>query len=70
MGRPPILIRLMVKSKDDERFGMPKVFTMIPEAADYLGLSTRGIRKTYHSKKTSMTNANGNVYEFTPSSPR
>ena len=62
MGRPPIKIRLVITSKDDNQFTKPRMFYSIPEATAMMGFTDRGIRFTYHSKRDSMRKSSGDVY--------
>ena len=62
MGRPPIRVKLTITSKDDSRFLEPRTFNSIPEASFATGLTDRGIRAAYHSKRESMRKKSGEVY--------
>ena len=54
MGRPSIRVKLMITSRDDDRFLEPRTFNSIPDASSATGLTDRGIRAAYHSKRESM----------------
>ena len=64
MGRPPIRVKLTITSSDDDRFSSPRTFNSIPEASFATGLTDRGIRASYHSKRESMRKKLGEVYNF------
>ena len=64
MGRPSIRVKLTITSKDDSRFLEPRTFNNIPDASFGSGLTDRGIRAAYHSKRELMRNRSGEVYNF------
>ena len=64
MGRPSIGVKRTITSKDDSRFSKPRTFNSIPEASSTTGLTDRGIRAAYHSKRESMRKKSGEVYNF------
>ena len=64
MGRPSITVKLMITSKDDNRFLEPRTFNSIPDASFATGLTDRGIRAAYHSKQKSMRKRSGKVYNL------
>ena len=62
MRRPSIRVKLTITSKDDDRFSVPRTFNSIPDASSAAGLTDRGIRAAYHSKRESMQKRLGEVY--------
>ena len=64
MGRPSIRVKLMITSKDDDRFLEPRTFHSIPDASFTTGLTDRGIRAAYHSKRESVRKRSGEVYHL------
>ena len=54
MGRRSIRVKLTITSKDDDRFANPRTFNSIPDASSETGLTDRGIKAAYHSKRESM----------------
>ena len=64
MGKPSIRVKLTITSKDDDRFSVLRTFNSIPEASSATGLTDRGIRAAYHSKRESMREKLGEVYNF------
>ena len=64
MGRPSIRVKLMITSKDDDQFTNPRTFNSIPDASSATGLTDRGIRAAYHSKRESMRKRSGEVYNL------
>ena len=64
MGRPSIRVKLTITSKDDDRFSNPRTFDSIPDVSLATGLTDRGIRAAYHSKRDSMWKRSGEVYHL------
>ena len=62
MGRPSVRVRLTITSNDDDQFSVPRTFNSIPDASSATGLTGRGIRAAYHSKRESMRKRSGEVY--------
>ena len=62
MGRPSIRVKLTITSKDDDQFTSPRTFNSIPDASSATGLTDRGIRAAYHSKRELMQKRSGEVY--------
>ena len=62
MGRPPIVIRVLVSSTQDSRSVKPKPFSSIPAVSEATGISLREVRNAYHSGRTSIRKASGEVY--------
>ena len=54
MGRPPIVIRVLVSSTQDSRFVKPKPFSSVPTVSEATGISLRAVRNAYHSGRTSI----------------
>ena len=61
MGGLSIRVKLTITSKDDDRFKNPRTFNSIPDASSATGLTDRGIRVAYHSKRESMRKRSGEV---------
>ena len=64
MGRPPINIPVLVSSTQDNRFTKPKRFFSIPAVSEDTGISLRAVRNAYHSGRTSIQKASGEVYNL------
>ena len=64
MGRPSIRVKLTITSKDDSQFLEPRTFHSIPDASFATGLTDRGIRAAYYSKRESMRKRPGEVYNL------
>ena len=64
MGRPSIRVKLIITSKDDDRFSVPRTFNSIPDASSAAGLTDRGIRAAYLSKRESMRKRLKEVYNL------
>ena len=64
MGRPSIRVKHPITASDDNRFSNPRTFNSIPEASSATGLTDRGIRASYHSKRESMRKKSGEVYNL------
>ena len=62
MGRPPIIIRVLISSTQDSRFVKPKAFSSIPAVLEATGINLRAVRNAYHSERTSIKKASGKVY--------
>ena len=62
MGRTPIDISVIVGSTQDSRFVKPKSFHSIPAISKAMGINLRAVRNAYHSKRTSIMKASGEVY--------
>ena len=54
MGRPSIVIAVIVSSTQDSRFVRPRTFRSIPEVLEATGISLKAVRNAYHSKRTSI----------------
>ena len=54
----------MITSKDDDPFKNPRTFNSIPDASSATGVTDRGIRAAYHSKRESMRKRSGEVYNL------
>ena len=52
--RRGIRVKLTITSSDDDRFSNPRMFKSISDALLATGLTDRGIRAAYHSKRDSM----------------
>ena len=64
MGRPPINISVLVSSTQDSRFAKPRNFQSIPAVSKATGISLRAVRNAYHSGRTSIKKASGEIYIF------
>ena len=64
MGRPSIRVKRTITSKDDDRFKNSRTFDSIPDASSATGLTDRGIRAAYHSKRESMRKRSGEIYNL------
>ena len=64
MGRPSIQVKLTITSKDDDQFLNPRTFNSIADASLATGLTDRGIRPAYYSKRDSMRKRLGEVYHL------
>ena len=62
MVRPSIAIAVIVSSTQDSRFVKSRTFHRIPEVSKATGISVRAVRNAYHSKRTSIRKASGEVY--------
>ena len=62
MGRLPINMSVLVSSTQDSRFVKPKPFSSIPAVSEATGISLRAVRNAYHSGRTSIKKASGEVY--------
>ena len=62
MGRPPIVMRVLISSTQDSKFVKPKPFSSIPALSEATGISLRAVRNAYHSGRTSIRKASGEVY--------
>ena len=62
MRIPSIRVKLTITSKDDDRFLEPRTFNSIPDASSATGLTDRGIRAAYHSKRELIQKRSGEVY--------
>ena len=54
----------MITLKDDSQFLESRTFNSIPDASFATGLTDRGIRAAYHSRRESMPKNSGEVYNF------
>ena len=61
MGRPPINISVLVSSTQDSRFVEKVRFFSIQRVSEDTGISLRAVRNAYHSKRTSIRKASGEV---------
>ena len=64
MRRPSIRVKLMITSKDDDRFSVLRTFNSIPDASSATGFTGRGIRAAYHLKQESMQKRSVEVYNL------
>ena len=64
MGRPPINISVLVSSTQDSRFVRPLRFYSIRRLLEGTGISLRAARNAYHSGRTSIRKASGEVYSL------
>ena len=62
MGRTPVHMSVIISSAQDSRFVKPKPFHSILAVSKAAGISLRAVRNAYHSKRTSIRNASGEVY--------
>ena len=62
MGRPPINMSVIISSTQDSRFAKPRNFRSIPAVSEATGISLRAVRNAYHSGRTSIKKASGEVY--------
>ena len=62
MGRPPIDMSVIISSTQDNRFVTPRNFHSIPAVSEVTGISLRAVRNAYHSGRTSIRKASGEVY--------
>ena len=62
MERPPIDMSVIISSTQDSRFVTPRNFRSIPAVLKATGISLRAVRNAYHSKRTSIKKASGEVY--------
>ena len=63
-GRPSFRVKLTITSNDDDRFSIPETFESIMDASLAAGLTDRGIRMAYNSKRESMRKRSGAIYYF------
>ena len=76
MGRPSIAIAVIINCTQDSRFVRPRTFHSIPEVSEATGISLRAVRNAYHSERTSIRKASGELYTlewqepFIPKDPR
>ena len=61
MGRTPIDMSVIISSTQDSRFVIPRFFPSIPAVSKVTGISLRAVRNAYHSKRTSLRKASGEV---------
>ena len=64
MGRPPINTSVLVRSTQDSRLVKPKRFFSIQRLSEDTGISLRTARNAYHSGRTSIRKASGEVYSL------
>ena len=64
MGRPPINISVLVSSTQNSRFINGKRFNSIRRVSEDTGISLRAVRNAYHSGRTSIRKASGEVYSL------
>ena len=64
MGRPPINISVLVSSTQDIRFTKPKRILRTRSVSEATRISLRAIRNAYHSGRTSIKKASGEVYSL------
>ena len=64
MGRPPINISVLVSFTQDSRFVKLKRFFSIRRLSEDTGISLRAARNAYHSGKTFIRKASGEVYSL------
>ena len=62
IGRPPINMSVLVSSTQDSRFVEGMRFFSIWRVSEDTGISLRSVRNAYHSKRTSIRKASGEVY--------
>ena len=62
MGRPPINMSVIISSTQDSEFAKPRNFRSIPAVSNATGISLRAVRNVYHSGRTSIKKASGEVY--------
>ena len=62
MGRPPIDMSVIISSTQDSRLVTPRNFHSIPAVSEATGISLRAVRNAYHSGRTSIRKASGEVY--------
>ena len=62
MGRPPINMSIIISSTQDSRFAKARNFRSIPAVSKATGISLRAVRNDYHSRRTSIKKASGEVY--------
>ena len=62
MGRHSIRVKLMITSKNDDRFTSPRTLNSIPDASSATGFTDRRIRVAYYLKRESMQKRSGEVY--------
>ena len=64
MRRPPINISVLVSSTQDSRFVRQLKFYSIQRLSEDTGISLRAARNAYHSGRTSIKKASGEVYSL------
>ena len=64
MGRPPINMSVLVSSTQDSRVVRPLRFYSIQRLSVDTGISLRAARNAYHSGRTSIRKASGEVYSL------
>ena len=62
MGRPPINISVLASSTQDSRFVKGMRFFGIQRVSEDTGISLKAVRSAYHSGRTSIRKASGEVY--------
>ena len=62
MGRPPINMSVIISSTQHSRFAKPRNFCSIPAVSRATGISLRAVRNAYHSGRTYIRKASGEVY--------
>ena len=53
---------VIIRSTQDSRFVTPRNFCSIPAVSEAAGISLRAVRSAYHSGRTSIKKASGEVY--------
>ena len=53
---------LIISSTQDSRFAKPRNFHSISAVSEATGISLRAVRNAYHSGRTSIKKASGEVY--------
>ena len=53
---------VIISSAQDSRFAKPRNFRSIPAVSKAIGISLRAVRNAYHSERTSIKKASGEVY--------
>ena len=69
MGRPPINISVLVSSTQDNRFVKLLRFFSIQRLSEDTGISLRAARNAYHSGRTFIRKASGEVYTLEQGKP-
>ena len=62
MGRPSINMSVIISSTQDSRFAKPRNFGSIPVVSEATVISLRAVKSAYHSGRTSIKKASGEVY--------
>ena len=65
MRRPPINMSVIISPTQDSRFAKPRNFRSIPAVSKATGINLRAVRNTYHSGRTFIRKASGEVYTLT-----